>query len=101
MTDVEIAVVTIEGAMTDRNEKISVTDVTTNQRVGLEASRQIHLLQNVPHDVLGTKIAIQTLNTAKPVKRLVHQPHRVQTARRFVASQFADVIKNVNQTRKS
>jgi hypothetical protein len=37
-------VVTIVSAMTDRNEKISVTDVTIDQRVNRKANRQIHLL---------------------------------------------------------
>ena len=95
MTVCEIVVVTTEDSMTDLNEKISVTDMATDQSVDREASHQINLSQNVTHDDRETKIAIQNLNTAKPVKRLVHQPHRVQTARRFVASQFAEDRKSV------
>ncbi|MDE0592491.1 MAG: hypothetical protein OSB68_04500 [Dehalococcoidia bacterium] len=94
-------VVTIVSAMTDRNEKISVIDVTIDQRANREANRQIHLLQNVPHADLGTKVATQNLNTAKLVKRLKHPQRQYQIVRRSVVSQSDDVIKNVNQTRKS
>jgi hypothetical protein len=97
----ETVVVTIVSAMTDRNEKISVTDVTTDQRVDREANRQIHLLQNVPHADLGTKIATQNLNTAKLVKRLKHPQRQHQIARRSARSQSDGVIKNANQIRKS
>ncbi len=93
--------VVIEVRTTGRRGKISVTDVTTDQRDDREASRQIHLQQNIHHDDLGTKIATQNLSTAKLVKRLKHQLHRDQVAHRFVASLFDDGIKNVNQTRKS
>jgi hypothetical protein len=94
-------VVAIEVRTTGRRGKISVTDVTTDQRYGREASRQIHLQQNVHHEDLGTKIDTQNLSTAKPVKRLKHRPHRDQIAHRFVASLFDVGIKNVNQRRKS
>jgi hypothetical protein len=96
MTVCEIVVVTTEDAMTDLNEKISVTDMATDQSVGREAGHQINLSQNVTHDDRVTKIAIQNLNIAKPVKRLKHKAHGDLSAH-----QFADVNKNVSQTRKS
>ena len=96
----ETTVVAIEVRTIGRRGTNSVRDVTTDQRVGREASRQIHLHQNVHHDDLGTKIATQNLSTAKPVKRLKHQLHCDQIAHRFVASLFVDGMKNVNQTRK-